>query len=47
MDLAQLVERLGEIHRTFGDQAFRAVNVCLTGRSWLVGCHIKEYELKG
>ena len=42
-----LVEAIGQIHGELGAQASRAVNVSLTLRNWLIGCHIAEYELRG
>jgi hypothetical protein len=47
MTFDELVKRIGDIHEKFGSHASKAVNVCLTGRNWLVGLHIKEYELQG
>jgi hypothetical protein len=47
MNFEQLVDRISNIHARLGSQAFKAVNVYLTGRNWLVGLQIKEYELGG
>jgi len=47
MKFDELVKLIGDIHEKFGSHASKAVNVCLTGRNWLVGLHIKEYELQG
>lgn len=39
-----------QIHRTHAEliaQAYKAVNVSLTLRNWLIGLHITEYEQQG
>lgn len=39
-----------QIHRTHAEltaQAYKAVNVSLTLRNWLIGLHIAEYEQQG
>jgi len=42
-----LVGEIGRIHQHFQSQAFKAVNVSLTLRHWMIGGYIREYELKG
>ena len=42
-----LVDEIARIHRHFHAQAVKAVNVNLTLRNWLIGCYIREFELKG
>ncbi|MFU8858737.1 MAG: PDDEXK nuclease domain-containing protein [Deferrisomatales bacterium] len=42
-----LVEAIRETHAALVRQAVRAVNVGLTVRNWLIGCHIEEYERGG
>jgi predicted nuclease of restriction endonuclease-like (RecB) superfamily len=47
MDLADLVEQIRRIHDRLALHASRAVNIALTARNWLIGCHVHEYELNG
>jgi predicted nuclease of restriction endonuclease-like (RecB) superfamily len=47
LDFANLVTAIQDTHETFGTQASKAVNVCLTIRNWLIGYYIDEYELQG
>lgn len=46
-DLDRLVANIRQAHDELATQASRAVNVSLTLRNWLIGCHIAEYELNG
>lgn len=43
----ELVNGIQATHQELITQAGRAVNMSLTLRNWLIGCHIAEYELKG
>lgn len=42
-----LVEAIERTHANLAAQASKAVNVSLTLRNWLIGCHIQEYEQAG
>jgi len=42
-----LVGAIQQLNNELAAQANRAVNVSLTLRNWLIGCHIAEYELHG
>jgi hypothetical protein len=44
---AELTESIQQVHADLSAQASRAVNVSLTLRNWLIGCHIEEYERNG
>ena len=44
---AELIDSIHQAHSELSAQAGKAVNVCLTLRNWLIGCHIAEYELHG
>ncbi|MBC7700909.1 PDDEXK nuclease domain-containing protein [Aquabacterium sp.] len=46
-DFSALVAAIAGVHRSFAEQAARAVNVSLTLRNWLVGAYIQEYEQQG
>ena len=43
----QLVTSIRDVHENLVAQASKAVNISLTIRNWLIGCHIAEYELHG
>ena len=43
----KLVGFIQHVHDELAAQAGRAVNLSLTLRNWLIGCHIAEYELCG
>jgi hypothetical protein len=47
MNFEQLVGQIRSIHDDLARQASHAVNLGLTLRNWLIGCHIQEYELRG
>jgi predicted nuclease of restriction endonuclease-like (RecB) superfamily len=47
INFSKLVDGITQVHRHFQAQAVKAVNVSLTVRNWLIGCYIREYELKG
>jgi predicted nuclease of restriction endonuclease-like (RecB) superfamily len=47
MNFEQLVGRIGTIHNQIAEQTSKAVNLALTLRNWLIGCHIREFELRG
>lgn len=50
LSLRSFTELTGTIQRVHAEltaQASRAVNVSLTLRNWLIGCHIEEYERNG
>lgn len=42
-----LVAAICAVDGQLAAQAGRAVNIALTLRNWIIGCHIAEYELKG
>lgn len=42
-----LAHAIANVHAQLQFSATKAVNVHLTLRNWLIGCHIREYELKG
>lgn len=46
-DFAGLVAAIRDVNAECARQAFRAVNVSLTLRNWLIGAHIHHYELHG
>ncbi len=43
----KLVVFIQQVHEEMAAQAGRAVNLSLTIRNWLIGCHITEYEQSG
>ena len=47
MNFEQLVGQIRSIHDDLARRASNAVNLGLTLRNWLIGCHIQEYELRG
>ena len=47
LTLENLLLSIRGIDQELAAQASRAVNVSLTLRNWLIGCHIAEYELHG
>lgn len=47
MNLPALSDTIGEIDRSLGQAANRAVNTLLTARNWLIGFYIVEYEHDG
>lgn len=47
MNFKFLVETISKTHIHFQKQAFKAVNVSLTLRNWLIGFYIVEFELNG
>src|ERR1700732_5318599 len=47
LDYGALVAAIGQAHQTAQRHAVQAVNVALTLRNWLIGCHICEYEQHG
>jgi predicted nuclease of restriction endonuclease-like (RecB) superfamily len=46
-DFESLVHVLVQVHERLAAEAVKAVNVRLTLRNWLIGCYIREYELRG
>ncbi len=46
-DFEKLVGAIRLVHDELVTQASRTVNVSLTLRNWLIGCHIAKYEQKG
>lgn len=44
---AELTGAIQQVHEELVAQASRAVNVSLTLRNWMIGCHIEEYERTG
>jgi hypothetical protein len=47
MNFNQLVGQIESVHVQLVQQTSKAVNLGLTLRNWLIGCHIHEYELRG
>jgi predicted nuclease of restriction endonuclease-like (RecB) superfamily len=47
MNFERLVGQIRAIHDQLARQASKAVNLGLTLRNWLIGCHIQEFELRG
>lgn len=47
LDFSQLESAIRQAHSDLAAHAGRAVNISLTLRNWLIGCHISEYELNG
>jgi glutamate mutase epsilon subunit len=47
MKFESLVSVIEHTHVHFQQQAFKAVNVSLTIRNWLIGFYIVEFEQKG
>lgn len=47
LDLDSLVRSIVWVHEQLQFRAAKAVDVHLTLRNWLIGCRIREYELKG
>jgi hypothetical protein len=47
LDYGALVAAIGQAHQTAQRYAVQAVNVALTLRNWLIGCHLFEYEQHG
>ena len=47
LNLDALVASIRDIHEQMAAQAGKAVNISLTLRNWLIGCHIADYELCG
>src|SRR5438046_4475633 len=46
-DYKALITAIAQAHDRTQRQAVQAVNVALTLRNWLIGCHIVEYEQNG
>ncbi len=47
LNFQTLVGAIQQLHSELTVQTNRAVNVSLTLRNWMIGCHIVEYELHG
>ena len=47
MTFELLAKNIEAIHLGFAEQAAHAVNLSLTSRNWLMGCHIVEFEQNG
>src|ERR1051326_1915696 len=47
LDYGALVAAIGQAHQAAQRHAVQAINVALTLRNWLIGCHIFEYEQHG
>ena len=47
MEFKDIVRSIVEVHKELSAQASRAVNLSITLRNWLIGCHIAVYELNG
>lgn len=43
----KLIGAIQQAHEELAAQAYRAVNLSLTLRNWMIGCYIAEYELRG
>ena len=46
-DFDSLVRAIVQVHEQLQFKAAKAVDIHLTLRNWLIGCRIREYELKG
>ncbi len=46
-DFSGLVSAIRRTHEYMAAQTGRAVNISLTLRNWVIGCHIREYEQNG
>ena len=42
-----LIDSVYQTHCILQDNAVKAINLNLTVRNWLIGCHIVEYEQNG
>ncbi|MBC7681718.1 MAG: DUF1016 family protein [Ferruginibacter sp.] len=47
LDFGQLVVAIRRVNDELAQQAGRAVNIHLTLRNWMIGCHVETYERKG
>ncbi len=47
LSFEDLIISIRKVHEEMAAQAGKAVNICLTLRNWVIGCHIREYEQKG
>lgn len=47
LSFACLVNTVASIHERLAERAVNSINISLTLRNWLIGCYIREYELKG
>jgi predicted nuclease of restriction endonuclease-like (RecB) superfamily len=47
LTLERVAEAIAQTHRHFSVQAGKAVNMALTLRNWMIGCHIELYERNG
>lgn len=47
LTLERVAEAIAQTHRHFSVQAGKAVNMALTLRNWMIGCHIERYERNG
>jgi len=47
LTLERVAEAIEQTHRHFSVQAGKAVNMALTLRNWMIGCHIELYERNG
>ena len=46
-DFGALIAAIRQVDENLAYQAGRAVNISLTLRNWVIGCHIREYEQNG
>lgn len=46
-DFGALIAAIRQVSENLAAQAGRAVNISLTLRNWVIGCHIREYEQNG
>lgn len=47
LTMERVAEAIAQTHRHFSVQAGKAVNMALTLRNWMIGCHIELYERNG
>lgn len=47
IEFKDIVQSIAAVHKELCSQVSRAVNVSITLRNWLIGCHIAVYELNG
>jgi len=47
LNIDSLVQNIVQVHEQLKFRAAKAVDIHLTMRNWLIGCRIREYELRG
>ena len=46
-DFNSLLEAINDVHKKLSARAYKAVNISLTVRNWIIGCYITEFEMNG